>query len=249
MSNWETAVTLQASASQNAHGNGAAVDLGTRDRLLRQALLVTAQAGGSSPSLTVRLEASADGVAGWKTFGTFTAATVVTSEKLSFVSPERYVRVAWTIGGSSSPSFTFAVSGTKGISFANLDQFDALGLPAASMSGLSGTKKVEGLAAATELASGILSVRYTLPIVAWGNDLSQAVCKLGAYDLLSVRGFNPDGDDQNVRMRYDDALKWLMAVANSKANAMGLVDSSTTPTTPEDGGGVEIVTHSPRGWR
>jgi hypothetical protein len=68
---------------------------------------------------------------------------------------------------------------------------------------------------------------------------------LTSYDLLSVRGFNPDGDDKNVRDRYDDALRWLADVVNLKTNPVGLVDS--TATVEDDG--IAIVTHEPRGWR
>jgi phage gp36-like protein len=239
MSNWETAVSLYASALQTISGVGLSVDLGTRDRLLRQTLAVTAATG----TLTVRLESSADGVTGWKPFGAFNPSTSAASERLSFISPERYVRATWTLTGAS---FTFAITGTQGICFANLDQLEGLGIPAAAMSTMIGAKRVEALAATTEMASGILAARYDLPIVLWGTDLSQATCKITAYDLLSVRGFNPDGDDDNVRKRYDDAMDWLRAVAAGSISPVGLVDS-----TPEesDEGGAEVLTYASRGWR
>jgi phage gp36-like protein len=114
------------------------------------------------------------------------------------------------------------------------------------MVAISATKKTEQLAATTELASGILAARFDLPITSWGGDLTQAVCKIAAYEILSVRGFNPDGDDKNVRDRYDDAMKWLADVAAGRITPIGLVDS--TPDT-EDLGGAEVVTVASRGWR
>lgn len=242
MSNWESAKTIQTSAAKTSTGVGDAVDLGTRDRLLRQTLDVTAAAG----TLTARLESSADGVTGWRTFGTFTAFTAVGAEKLSFVSPDRYVRVAWTITGGT-PSFTFAVSGTLGLCFANLDQLDAHGLIAAATAKLTMTKKVEALAAVTEIASATLAIRYDPPLETWGIDLTQAVCKVAAYDLLSVRGFSPDGNDRNIRARYDDANKWFSDVANAKIDPIGISDSE--PDDDDIAGGIEVVTHEPRGWR
>lgn len=244
MSNWESTQTLQASAAQSSSSAGSAVDLGTRDRLLRQTLSITA-VSGSSPVLTVRLEASPDGVDAWKTFGQFMVSGASGSEKLSFVSPERFVRAVWVIAGAGA-SFTFAVTGTKGISFANLDHLEGLGIPAVALGTVTPSKRVEQLAATTEVASGILAGRYTLPIVGWGIDLSQACAKIAAYELLSVRGLNPDGDDKNVRDRYDDAMKWLSDAAAGRISPVGLIDS-----TPEevDDGGAEIVTLPARGWR
>lgn len=245
MSNWESTQALLASDARGSSGVGAQVDLGTRDRLLRQTLSVTSP-GGSSPTLIVRLEASPDGVGDWRLFGTYTKATAATSEKLSFVAPERFVRVGWTITGTGGPTFTFGVTGTRGISFANLEHLDGLGIPAAALSNLAASKKAEQLAATTELASGILAGRYDLPIVAWGIDLSMAVAKIAAYELLSVRGFNPDGDDDNVRKRYEDAMRWLADVASGKISPVGLIDS--TPDEP-DAGGIEVCTLAARGWR
>lgn len=244
MANWESTQALLASAAQAASGAGAAVDLGTRDRLLRQALSVSV-ASGTSPTLDVRLEASADGATGWKSFATFARATAAGVEKICAVSPERYVRVAWTMGGTGGPSFTFAVSGTRGVCYANLDDLDALGMPAAALATRTPSQRAAALAAASEKADGKLAVAFDLPLVSWGLDLTEAVCKIAAYDLLSVRGFNPDGADQNIRDRYDDAWKWLREVADARAIPVGLVDS----TTDVDDGGIAVVSYASRGWR
>lgn len=238
MANWEVSATLAASAAQATNGTSAVVDLGTRDRLLRQVLTVTAAA----TSLVVRLECSADGVAGWRTFGTFSAAAAVGAERASFVSPERYVRVGWIVTGS----FTFSVTGTKGVSFANLEQLYKFGIPSSALGSINDSSKAESLAATTELASGILAIRFDPPIVSQSVDLAQAVCKIAAYDLLSVRGFNPDGDDSNYRRRYEDAMAWLKAVADGKITPVDIIDD-----TPEedDGYGAEVTALSIRPWR
>lgn len=244
MANWESTQALLASAAQAASGAAAAVDLGSRDRLLRQTLAVSA-ASGSSPTLDVRLEASADGATGWRSFATFTRATAATVEKISAVSPERYVRVAWTIGGTGGPSFTFAVSGTRGICYANLDDLDALGMPVAALATRTPSQRAAALAAASEKADSKLGVAFDLPLVAWGLDLTEAVCKIAAYDLLSVRGFNPDGADENIRVRHDDAWTWLRDVADAKAVPVGIVDS----TADVDDAGIAVVSYASRGWR
>lgn len=243
MANWEQAQALLASAARTTTGNGAAVDLGTRDRLLRQTLSVTA-ASGTTPTLDVRLEASADGVTGWRSFATFTRATAATVERITAISPDRYVRVAWTIAGTT-PSFTFDASGTRGVSYANLDHLDTLGLPVAALSSRTASQRAEAIAVASEKIDSKLGVVFDLPLVAWGADITECVCKIAGYDLLSVRGFNPDGADQNIRDRQNDAWRWLADVANLKAVPVGIVDS----TADVDDAGIAVVSSPSRGWR
>ena len=244
MSNWETAATLLASAVHTASGTGTAVDLGTTNRLLRQTLDVTA-VSGTSVNLSVQLQSSDDGLSGWTTFGGFTATGAVGSEKLTFISPQRYVRAFWALSGTS-PSVTFSVSGTQGTCYANLAQLTQLGIPGVALSTISASDKAEQLASTTEMAAGMLAAEYAMPLVSWGNDLSAAVCKIAAYELLSVRGLNPDGDDSNVRTRYEDGMKWLAAVAAGKTTPVGMVECPT-PATPADDF-VFIATNVTRGW-
>ena len=238
MPNFETAQALLASAAQVSSGAGASVDLGTRDRLLRQTLAVTVATGTAD----VRLEASADG-ASWKTFASFARASAIGSERITAVSPERFVRVAWTLGAGAA--FTFAVSGTRGVCYANLDDLDAHGLPAAALSGISPSKRAEALAAASSDADGKLGVVFDLPLLSWGTDLTKCVCKIAAYELLSTRGFNPDGADANVRDRHNDAWRWLREVADLTVVPTGIVDS----TADVDDSGVAVSTTLRRGWR
>ncbi len=240
--NWETAKVLQAGTAVSASGAGAAVDLGTRDRLLRQVLNVTAISAGAS--LAVRLEVSPDGTTAWRTLDVFATRTSVGAERRTFISPERYVRVAYTITGGG-PSVTFDVSGAAGIVYANLDDLDQHGVPAPSLAKRTSHQKCEALAAASTEADGKLALAFDLPLEAWSLDLTKAVCKIAAYEELSVRGFNPDGSDANVRDRRNDAWKWLDSVARGETIPVGIVDS--TPEVEDDG--IVVVTHEARGWR
>jgi phage gp36-like protein len=242
MSNWETAVTLLASTVIGATGAGAAVDLGATDRLLRQTLDITAATG----AINVSLECAPSASGPWKSFASYAQAGSVSSEKVSAVSPDRYVRVAYKL---TSGSVTLSVSGTKGTSFANLIDLAGKGSPMPAMVKLSTTDKAEQLAATTEVAAGILSRRYTLPITAWGGDITLAVVKIATYELLATRGYNPDGDDDQVRKRYEDAMAWLRDVADGTFNPIGLVDSSTPGTDTEGAGEAFTVTFPSRGWR
>lgn len=75
------------------------------------------------------------------------------------------------------------------------------------------------------------------------DDLRRAVCCIAAYDLLSVRGYNPEGADENLRLRYEDAIRWLKGVAS------GFIDPGLIDSTPdEEEGGVATAGCARRGW-
>jgi hypothetical protein len=66
---------------------------------------------GSTPTLDVIIEDSADGSTGWATIATFPQVTT-TDQALRVEiagTVKQYIRAAWTIGGST-PSYTFAVA-------------------------------------------------------------------------------------------------------------------------------------------
>jgi hypothetical protein len=98
-------VVLAPSSVRTAAGSGPSVDTGERSTL-RLTLNVTA-ASGTSPSLTATIEHSADGST-WRPHSSFAAATAVATERKTFGGIDRYVRVTWTLTGTS---FTFSVSG------------------------------------------------------------------------------------------------------------------------------------------
>jgi len=100
-------VTLAPSTARTANGSGGPYVMGARGTL-RLSLAVTA-ASGSTPSLTVTVETSADGTT-WYSAGTFAAKTTTGTERKSFSGMDRYARVSWAITGTT-PSFTFSVAG------------------------------------------------------------------------------------------------------------------------------------------
>jgi hypothetical protein len=103
------AVMLHASAARTATGSGPTVAVGTH-HTARLSLDVTA-ASGTSPSMTVTIEHSADGTT-WVAHpqGAFTAVTASGSQRKVLSGLDRFVRAVWTITGTT-PSFTFSVAG------------------------------------------------------------------------------------------------------------------------------------------
>jgi phage gp36-like protein len=129
-------------------------------------------------------------------------------------------------------------------SYATTTDFEQLGLPAAATADVDPDALAAALAAASSRADGYLAGRFTLPLTAWGSDLTEAVCALAAWAVLSARGFDPEGGaDSAVRKRYEDAVRWLEQVSSGKVNPR-VTDSST--------GGLSaapaVCSQTRRGW-
>lgn len=130
--------------------------------------------------------------------------------------------------------------------YATIDQLRQFGSAGATLAALPATDVNAALAAASSTADSYLRQRFTLPLTAWGDELTRAVCSLVAYDLLSNRGYDPGaGDNDNIRLRYDDALAWLKDVA--KGTLSPEVTDSAEPPGIEDDGPV-VYTNQRRGW-
>jgi phage gp36-like protein len=102
---------------------------------------------------------------------------------------------------------------------------------------------------ACDAASAIIDTyfrdRYKLPLTAWGIDVRRAAAVLAVYDLLVTRGYNPSaGADLNIRLRYEDTLRWLLQVARQE------VQADVTPTQDQAPGYDDpaINTSAQRGW-
>jgi hypothetical protein len=91
-----------------AGGNSPARAMPDQDTL-RLTLDVTA-ATGTTPSITVTLQHSHDGTT-WTNHSAFAAKTTAASERKVFAGIDNYVRLTWTVSGTT-PSFTFGVTGT-----------------------------------------------------------------------------------------------------------------------------------------
>jgi phage gp36-like protein len=98
---------------------------------------------------------------------------------------------------------------------------------------------------ASEVVDSYFRDRFKLPLSSWGIDVTRVTAVIAVYDLLVVRGYNPSaGADVNVRMRYEDALKWLLQVARQE------VQPNVTPQQHDSPGydAPRILTNSSRGW-
>lgn len=103
--------TLVASSARSVtSGNSGAIDMEGVEAA--NILLDVTTATGTSPTLDVTVETSADSSLGtaatWYTLTTFTQASGVTNQYLNFNrNLGQSVRISWTLGGTT-PSFTFS---------------------------------------------------------------------------------------------------------------------------------------------
>lgn len=120
-------------------------------------------------------------------------------------------------------------------------EFNALGLPAAALSGFTGDPD-DFAAAASGTVDSYLRGRYKLPLSEpYPQEIKRATAVLMAYDLLSVRGFDAEnGSDQNTLIRYEKTIEWLNMVAAGKVNLSVAADA--TPNVADGGPSVRSRT-------
>lgn len=131
--------------------------------------------------------------------------------------------------------------------YATIAELYLYGAPSTVFGGLASTVLDDALQAASGRVDSALRTHRAnsqLPMTAWGADVRQAVCKIAAYEVLSVRGFNPAaGSDANIRMRYDDAERWIRGIAR------GEIHLDVTPAlTSASQGSAQVLSNTRRGF-
>jgi phage gp36-like protein len=105
------------------------------------------------------------------------------------------------------------------VAYATLTDLSDLGLPsAATIDTVAAERQIE---AASSLADSYLRNHYKLPLpTPYPIALVEAVCRIAAYNVLSVRGYNPEGDAGALEQRYRAAVRWLVDVGAGKASPL-----------------------------
>ncbi len=100
---------MLASAQRDATAAGSSTAGFGRANTLRAQITVTAKEG-TNPTLDVLIEDTLDGGTNWNTIGTFAQLVTTGQEVINITAPfSDNIRVSWTIGGTNTPKFTFAV--------------------------------------------------------------------------------------------------------------------------------------------
>lgn len=132
--------------------------------------------------------------------------------------------------------------------YADTTDLTRFGLSAAALTGVSTTTQEEALDAASAVLDGYIASRKKLPLTVWGDDLRRYVCHLAAYDLMVTRGYDPNaGNDDNLRLRYQDALDWGQRFSAGRVESPDMVDS--TPADVSDERRSFMVTSARLRWR
>jgi phage gp36-like protein len=233
---------LHATAAETASGVTAATDIGPRN-----ALRLTLEASafvGTGAKLTVDIETSPNGTSGWKRIGALPALTVETTAEETFGSVLRYVRFRWALDGTT-PSVAFGLTGSAHVTYANLRDIDRLGMAKAALAAVPVSDKIEALIAASDISDRYLCREFTLPLVKWPSDLRRFVVHIAVYDLMCVRGFQPEGADALIVKRYDDAIAQLREIGDGKACMPGIEDSDDGDSSSSSDGDYDVAELSP----
>jgi phage gp36-like protein len=88
---------------------------------------------------------------------------------------------------------------------ANLAQY----LPAAVLSLTTNAQQLQACDDASEEADSYMRGRYTLPLLAWGTDVTRYTSWIACYLLCQLIGFAPQaGSDRLIVERYYQAVGW-----------------------------------------
>lgn len=128
--------------------------------------------------------------------------------------------------------------------YATLAELYIYGAPSVAFGTITTDALTVALTSASSIVDSFIRSRYALPLTVWGSDLKQATCKIAAYEVLSVRGYNPAaGSDVNILNRHIEAMSWLKGVSRGEIH----LDVTPALATASQGSGV-VVSNSRRGW-
>lgn len=133
------------------------------------------------------------------------------------------------------------------MAYNSVAEYAARSILVAALTGFSDTQKLAALDQAAAVVDSYIGSSHSLPLATYGEDVRGVEAKIADYELISRRGYSPDGgSDGNLRLRYEDALKWLEAIARGSARLLAPANVDATPSTYE--GGSYVVTRAKRGW-
>lgn len=225
--------TLLPLATYSASGSGASFDAG----IFRGGVFVLTTTTVTAPS-TVTIETSPDGLT-WFPVGHFTVAEAG-SQTLTLGQLSQWLRASFV--GNLVASLDVSPAQI----YATLADFASQGLQTGSLEGVTTETIMAALQGASRLIDDYLGARTTLPLVVFASaSIARATAVIATYDLLSVIGYNPDGPDENFRLRYLDILRWLEAIRDGR----GPLPGGVIGTMPDlFAGQADVYSDCPRGW-
>lgn len=112
-----------------------------------------------------------------------------------------------------------------------------LGVPQQALQSVTVAQQNAELQAASDVADGYFRARWgtnAVPLVAWDTSVTQAVAQIAAYKLCRIRGYRGNaGSDTELRIGYEDAIKWLGQVQHQQAHPKVTLAQTGAPGTPQ----------------
>lgn len=105
-------------------------------------------------------------------------------------------------------------------SYATTGDLPVYGVMGNALTGIPDADLAKAIEASSAEIDSYLRHRFTLPLTTWGADLRRAACILAAFDVLSVRGLDPQNHKQLERRR-EAVEKWLDKVKAGDATPEG----------------------------
>lgn len=131
------------------------------------------------------------------------------------------------------------------------DDFYAHGLRAAALpASITTAEIIAQVTSSSGVADSYMGSRFRLPISAWGVDLTAAVCKHAAFELVASQvGFNPEAGHNMVLLdRKTDAIRWFEQIAAGKVTPTGIVDSTPSAGPGGPSSAARAFSKRRRGW-
>jgi phage gp36-like protein len=244
-------LSLHDIATESASGFGTPQDISAYRSAGYVLVNVTALTGTSGPSVAVHVESAPSPSGAWKQASPDQTIAVPAFVRFSVMDLERYARVAFALSGTA-PTATFSASLEAHTTYADLADLGRLGIPLSELHRIDDLTKIGALISATDLCDSYLRraasiTTITLPLLSWGNELRRAASVIAAYDCAGIRGYQPNGVNDDLRKRYEDVLAWLAAVADGKADAGG-VPVNPVPSAITQEGRAHVSSRASRGW-
>lgn len=133
--------------------------------------------------------------------------------------------------------------------YCTVAELGVFGINPGALSVIGEDEQLRAIESASRYADDYLASQFTLPLTAISDSIRRAIAVVAVYDLMVVRGFNPElGNDETLRLRYEDAVRWLEKVGAGAVSPQ-VVDSSTPTSAGTSTASRPFVTSgSPRGW-
>jgi phage gp36-like protein len=244
----QLAIIPHASSTATASGVGAVLDIGDRSYVEIQ-LDVTAVTSGTSVAVTVETSSTQSN---W-VLATRIPPVLVTGYTPAIVpDARRYIRVTWTITGTS-PSVTFSITGKAHQLYTKPIDVQQYGISANALS----NKSLESIARscfnASSEAEGYLVSGTTTPILTIDQATKQHITAMAVYDLLRFTYGFGDESSGGTRIESDrnEAIAWLKSLSAGRVKPPDL--TYTNPTDDSDPSFTSaysalVVSGRKRGW-